>query len=234
MFIGIHIGNTSWGRRIAGDPGLGREFPGFDIRLWKEETPLVDIESDSHWLWFDVSDSQKQYLFMAVLLLFFILIAKNIARTRTGRALQAIRDRDIAAEIMGVAEFRYKMIAFGISSFLAGVGGALYASLAGQLPATQFSLFLSVEFVAILLIGGVGTVTGVLLGTFFVILSPEFVEAWTGWLSDREEQGGIIGAGGRRAADHGARGLRCHLHLRPRRPAGRSTSSTGTRCSTAC
>jgi branched-chain amino acid transport system permease protein len=197
VFIGIHIGNTSWGRRIAGDPGLGREFPGFDIRLWKEEPPLVDIESDGHWLWFDVTDSQKQYLFMAVLLLFFILIAKNIARTRTGRALQAIRDRDIAAEIMGVPEFRYKMIAFGISSFLAGVGGALYASLAGQLPATQFSLFLSVEFVAILLIGGVGTVTGVLLGTFFVILSPEFVEAWTGWLSAREEQGGVIG----RAAD---------------------------------
>lgn len=193
VFIGIHMGNTSWGRRIAGDPGLGREFPGFDVRAWKEETPLVDVESDGHWLWFDVSDSQKQYLFLAALMLLFVLIAKNIARTRTGRALQAIRDRDIAAEVMGVAEFRYKLVAFGISSFFAGVAGALYASLAGQLPATQFSLFLSVEFIAILLIGGVGTVTGVLLGTFFVLLSPEFVEAATGWLSDRGEQGGIVG-----------------------------------------
>ena len=74
---------------------------------------------------------------MAVLLLLFILIAKNMARTRTGRALQAIRDRDIAAEVMGVAEFRYKMIAFAISSFFAGISGALFASFAGQLPATE-------------------------------------------------------------------------------------------------
>ncbi len=193
VFIGIHMANTSWGRRIAGDPGLGREFPSFDIRIWKEDPPLVDMETDSTWLWFDVTDSQKQYLFMAVLMLLFVLIAKNIARTRTGRALQAIRDRDIAAEVMGVAEFRYKMIAFAISSFFAGISGALFASFAGQLPATQFSLFLSVEFIAILLIGGVGTVTGVLLGAFFVELSPRFVESFTNWLSERGEQAGIVG-----------------------------------------
>jgi branched-chain amino acid transport system permease protein len=150
------------------------------------------METDGRWLWFDVTDSQKQYLFLAALLLVFIVIAKNLARTRTGRALQAIRDRDIAAEVMGVAEFRYKVIAFAISSFFAGVAGALYASLAGKLPASQFSLFLSVEFIAILLIGGVGTVTGVLLGTLFVQLSPQFVEEFTRWLSDKGEQGGIV------------------------------------------
>ena len=192
VFIGIHMANMSWGRRVAGDPGLGRDFPGFDIRLWKEETPLVSMESDGHWLWFDVTDTQKQYLFLAALMLLFVLIAKNLARTRTGRALQAIRDRDIAAEVMGVAEFRYKVIAFAISSFFAGIAGALYASLAGKLPASQFSLFLSVEFIAILLIGGVGTITGVLLGTLFVELSPQFVEEFTGWLSDKGEQGGIV------------------------------------------
>jgi branched-chain amino acid transport system permease protein len=192
VFIGIHLANMSWGRRVAGDPGLGRDFPTFDIRVWKEETPLVSMETDGRWLWFDVTDSQKQYLFLAALLLVFIVIAKNLARTRTGRALQAIRDRDIAAEVMGVAEFRYKVIAFATSSFFAGVAGALYASLAGKLPASQFSLFLSVEFIAILLIGGVGTITGVLLGTFFVELAPQFVEEFTRWLSDKGEQGGIV------------------------------------------
>jgi branched-chain amino acid transport system permease protein len=193
VFIGIHMGNTEWGRKIAGDPGLGRGFPELDVRLWKEESPLIDVSHDGRWLWFDVSDSQKQYLFLALVLMFFIVVAKNLARSRTGRALQAIRDRDIAAEVMGVAEFRYKVIAFAISSFFAGVCGALYGSLAGKLPAAQFNLFLSVEFIAILLIGGVGTVAGVLLGTVFVRLTPELVEHFTDWLSGRTEQGGIAG-----------------------------------------
>jgi branched-chain amino acid transport system permease protein len=193
VFIGIHMGNMAWGRHVAGDPGLGRSFPNFDIRLWKEETPLVDVSTGGHWLWFDVTDSQKQYLFLAVLVLVFIVVAKNLARSRTGRALQAIRDRDIAAEIMGVAEFRYKVIAFAISSFFAGVAGALFASLAGRLPASQFNLFLSVEFIAILLIGGVGTIAGTLLGTAFVVLMPELVDSFTNWLSNRSDDGGVIG-----------------------------------------
>jgi branched-chain amino acid transport system permease protein len=191
VFLGIHIANTSWGKKMAGDPGLGRDFPSFDIRLWKEEDPLVSISDDGHWLWFDVSDSQKRYLFLAVILLVFIVLAKNITRTRTGRALQAIRDRDIAAEVMGVPEFRYKMIAFATSSFFAGVAGALYASSVGKLPATQFSLLLSIEFIAILLIGGVGTVSGTLLGTFFVVLSPRFVEEFTEWLADKVDGDGF-------------------------------------------
>jgi branched-chain amino acid transport system permease protein len=95
---------------------------------------------------------------------------------------------------MGVPEFKYKMIAFATSSFFAGVAGVLYASQAGKLPATQWSLVLSVQFIAILLIGGVGTVTGAMLGTFFVVLGPNLVEAFTVWLSDKTEQGGPIGS----------------------------------------
>jgi branched-chain amino acid transport system permease protein len=191
VFLGIHMGNTNWGRRLAGDPSLGRDFPEFNIRLWKEEQPLVDISNDGKWLWFDVSDNQKEFIFLAVLMLAFLLLALNIARTRTGRALQAIRDRDIAAEVMGVPEFKYKLIAFATSSFFAGVAGALFASHIGKLPATQFSLALSVEFIAILLIGGVGTVSGTVMGTFFVVLTPKFVEAFTDWLADKTDGTGI-------------------------------------------
>jgi branched-chain amino acid transport system permease protein len=191
VFLGIHMANTNWGRRIAGDPGLGRDFPDMDIRLWKEETPLVSVSDDGKWLWFDASDSQKRYLFLAVLFLVFVLLAINIGRTRTGRALQAIRDRDIAAEIMGVPEFRYKMIAFAASSFFAGVAGILYASSAGKLPATQFSLALSIEFIAILLIGGVGTVSGTIMGTFFVVLTPKFVEDFTEWAAGKADGDGV-------------------------------------------
>jgi branched-chain amino acid transport system permease protein len=191
VFIGIHMSNTSWGKKLSGDPGLGRDFPEYDIELWREGTPLVSIADDGKWFGFlDVTDNQKRYLFLAAIFLVFVLLAKNIVRTRTGRALQAIRDRDIAAEVMGVPEFKYKMIAFATSSFFAGVAGALFASSAGKLPANQFSLLLSIEFIAILLIGGVGTVSGTILGTFFVVLSPKFVEEFTEWLAEKTEGDG--------------------------------------------
>jgi branched-chain amino acid transport system permease protein len=192
VFVGIHLGNTSWGRKIAGPPSLGREFQTFDIRLWKEDPPLVDMTNESTWLWFDVDGPQKTYLFFLLLAIVFVVVAKNIQRTRTGRALQAIRDRDIAAEVMGVPEFRYKLIAFAVSSFFAGIAGALFSGLAGQLLSDNFNLFFSVEFIAILLIGGAGTVSGTLIGAFFVIMTPRFVEEFTSWLDDAE--GGVAGA----------------------------------------
>ncbi len=191
VFVGIHLGNTSWGRRIAGPPSLGREFQGFDLRLWKEDDPIIDFSNDGRWLWFDVTENQKKYLLFLVLTIVFVIITKNIVRTRTGRALQAIRDRDIAAEVMGVQEYGYKLIAFGVSSFFAGVAGAMFAGLSGQLLSDQFNLFFSVEFIAILLIGGAGTVAGTLIGTFFVVMTPRFVEEFTSWLDDAE--GGLSG-----------------------------------------
>ena len=192
VFLGIHFGNTSWGRKIAGPPALGREFQELDIRLWKEKEPLINVGGDGRWLWFDVSDGQKRYLFLLVLTILFAVLAKNLVRSRTGRALQAIRDRDIAAEVMGVPEFRYKLLAFAVSSFFAGVSGALFAALSQRVLATDFGLFLSVEFIAILLIGGAGTTAGTLIGTFFVVMVPKFVESLTEWLDAAE--GGVAGA----------------------------------------
>lgn len=191
VFVGLHLANTSFGRKIAGPPSLGREFQSFDVRIWKENPPLVNMSDDSQWLWFDVTEAQKIYLLFLVLTILFVLVAKNIARTRTGRALQAIRDRDIAAEVMGVQEFRYKVVAFAVSSFFAGVAGALGAGLSGQLLSDNYNLFFSVEFIAIILIGGAGTVSGALIGTFFVIMTPRFVEEVTSWLNSSE--GGVSG-----------------------------------------
>jgi branched-chain amino acid transport system permease protein len=193
IFIGIHMGNMSWGRRFAGDPGLGRDFPALDIRLWKETNPLVSVSNDGRWLWFDVSKAQKIYLLLLVITLIMLVAATNLARSRTGRALQAIRDRDVAAEIMGIPEFKYKFMAFAISSFFAGVGGALLASLFGKLPAVQWNLTMSVQFIAILLIGGAGTVSGTALGTMFVILGPPLIERMSLWLNEQSHAQGLMG-----------------------------------------
>ena len=192
VFLGIHMGKTDWGRKFAGDPSLGRSFPEMGVRVWKEETPLVSISEKGSWFGVEMSSNQKEFLFVAAVMLVFIFFAVNIKRTRTGRALQAIRDRDIAAEVMGVAEFKYKLVAFATSSFFAGVAGALYASHVGKMPAAQFNLILSIEFIAILLIGGAGTVAGTIMGSFFVILLPELVKDFSDWLSERAEGDGVV------------------------------------------
>ena len=198
VFIGIHLSRVF--PQIAGDTESGRRYPEFDVRIWKEETPLIAVSSeDSVGGWFglnrfDVTAEQKTYIFTLLVAIVMTVLAKNIGRSRTGRALQAIRDRDIAAEVMGVDEAKYKRIAFAISSGYAGIAGAMYASFLGFAAGSEFSLFLSVEFIAILLIGGAGTVSGTLLGTFFVVILPEMVEQFTEFLEDAD--GGVTGAVG--------------------------------------
>ena len=191
VFLGQHLGRMF--DFIAGPAGLGRKWPTFDIRLWKEEQPLVDMTSGGRWLWFDLTRNAKTYLFLLALVLVATLVAKNLTRSRTGRALQAIRDRDVAAEIMGVPEARYKLIAFAISSFYAGIAGALLAVLIVQTAPESWSLLLSVEIIAIVLIGGAGTTAGPLLGAIFVILMPNFVEEATRWLAANGGSGGVVG-----------------------------------------
>ena len=181
----VFIGEWAWRnlKFVSGGSFSGRKFPEFELRLWKEEEPLVDFSSDGVWLGFEISEEAKIYVLMLGFLLVATLLAKNLQRSRAGRAFQAIRDRDIAAEIMGVNEFRYKLMAFGISSAFAGVAGALFASFVGrQIPET-WDLFLSVEFIAIILIGGAGTVSGALMGSAFVVLLPRLVQDFTEWLS---------------------------------------------------
>lgn len=191
VFLGQHFGRMF--DFIAGPAGLGRKWPTFDIRLWKEEEPLVDMSSSGQWLWFDVTKNTKIYLLLLLLTVIAALVAKNLTRSRTGRALQAIRDRDVAAEIMGVPEARYKLIAFATSSFYAGVAGALLASLVVQTAPESWNLLLSVEIIAIVLVGGAGTTAGALLGATFVVLMPNLVEELTHWLSANGGSGGAIG-----------------------------------------
>lgn len=191
VFIGIHLSKVL--PEISGGAEVGRDFPELTLRVWKEENALLDLGSDGKWFWFDISRNAKTYLFCLALLVLFTVVSKNIIRSRTGRAMQAIRDRDVAAEVMGIPEAKYKLIAFAGSSFFAGIAGALFASFVGKLPPETFDLILSVEFIAILLIGGAGTTAGTLIGTFFVVLSPRFVEEIAGWMGGQSEKSGPWG-----------------------------------------
>ncbi len=192
VFIGLHLGRMlpEW----AGDFESGRKWPKLDIRLWKEETPLIEMSEDGKWFGLiHLSEEQKQFFFIFALLLLMLWFAKNLVRSRTGRALQAIRDRDVAAEVMGVPEFKYKRIGFAISSAYAGVAGALLGAVNGRVSPVDFGLLLSVDFIAILLIGGAGTIAGTMLGTIFVELLPEMVEKFTAWMATKLDAGGPLG-----------------------------------------
>ena len=190
VFIGEHLWRAL--RPVTGGAGLGRDWPGLELRLWQEEEPLIDFAGDGTWLGIELSGRAKSYLLILGFLVLFVMIAKNLSRTRLGRAFMAIRDRDIAAEIMGVAEARHKLIAFAISSFFAGIAGALVASFFGSVIPERWNLFLSVQLIAIILIGGASVVTGAILGSIFVVGLPRVVEDFTRLLSDQSQSGGPL------------------------------------------
>ena len=182
VFVGAYV-FRNW-NSVTGGAEVGRTFPPLEIKLWKEEQPLLSFDTDSAWFGVDLTSEAKTFYLMVALAIVFMLLAKNLQRTRAGRAFQSIRDRDVAAEIMGVDEVSYKLKAFGISSFYAGVSGALLAVFVGSVIPSRWGLFLSVEFIAIVLIGGAGTVAGVVLGSAFVILLPRLVQDVTLWMQD--------------------------------------------------
>ncbi len=193
VFIGDYV-FRNWAS-LTGGAQVGRDFPPLEFRWWKEEQPVIDFTTPSTWFGVEVSGIAKTFFLLAVLAGVYTLLAKNLQRTRVGRAFMSIRDRDIAAEIMGVNEFAYKLLAFGISSFYAGIAGALLASFLTRVIPEQWNLFLSVQFIAIILIGGAGTVTGALLGSAFVVLLPRIVQNFTLWLQSVALEGeGILGA----------------------------------------
>ena len=115
------------------------------------------------------SEASQFYLIMSIVVL-CTFFAKNLARTRVGRAFIAIRDNDLAAEVMGINLFRYKLLAFFIGCFLAGIAGSLLAHWIGFMNAEQFSLIESILYIGMIIIGGLGTTIGPILGVVFIRL----------------------------------------------------------------
>ncbi|MFH0769142.1 MAG: branched-chain amino acid ABC transporter permease [Chloroflexota bacterium] len=112
----------------------------------------------------------SQFYLITIITIFCLYFAKNLTRTRVGRAFIAIRDNDLAAEVMGVNLFRYKLLAFFIGCFFAGLAGSLLAHMSRSIATDFFPFLDSILYVGMIIIGGLGTILGPVLGVMFIRL----------------------------------------------------------------
>ncbi len=101
-----------------------------------------------------------------------VFITGNIVRSKIGRAFSAIRDRDLAAEAIGVSLTKYKIMAFFISSVFTGIAGALMAISLGRISPYDFALTLSIAYISMIIVGGLGSIVGSILGAVAITLLP--------------------------------------------------------------
>ncbi|MBN2809204.1 MAG: branched-chain amino acid ABC transporter permease [Deltaproteobacteria bacterium] len=141
---------------------------------------MVDFPSC---LGFSFDTDQRYFYLVTTLALLATLITKNIVRTRPGRAFIAIRDQPVSAEVMGVNPFKYKLMAFAFSSFLAGIAGSLWAHYVTIITPEHFTLGVSIEYLAMIIIGGMGQIIGSIFGAVFMVLLPEVLRVASGALS---------------------------------------------------
>ncbi|RLB44193.1 MAG: branched-chain amino acid ABC transporter permease [Deltaproteobacteria bacterium] len=130
----------------------------------------------------DLGNDRSFYFVIFVCFVLMTWIAVNLMRTRYGRAFIAIRDNDRAAEGMGIPLFGYKLLSFAISSFYAGFAGALFAYYTMSITPEPFNLWLSIEFIAMIIIGGLGNIPGSVFGTIFIVALNESLSALTQYL----------------------------------------------------
>jgi len=135
----------------------------------------------------DLDTSFRLYWLIVPVTVLMLLGAANLFRTRIGRAFIAIRDRDISAEVLGIPLLRYKLLSFGLSSFYAGVAGGLWAYFFRVVTPESFPLTLSIFFLAAIIVGGMGSILGGILGAVFMTMVPELLKLIVDLLSGGAE-----------------------------------------------
>src|SRR5262245_24825653 len=128
---------------------------------------------------FDLPLTEDQWLYYYILVVMVLLYwaAHNILRSRSGRAMMAIRDYAIAADTMGIDTALYKQVTFGISAAYTGIAGALSASAIAFVAPDSFNIFLSIKFLIGLVVGGIGSLTGSVVGGIFYVLVDNSAQA---------------------------------------------------------
>jgi branched-chain amino acid transport system permease protein len=118
---------------------------------------------------------QSVYILVMVMAVLATLVAKNLVRGRLGRAFVAVRDNDLAAEVMGVNLYVHKLLAFFVGCFFAGIAGSLWAHYIGMVHPEMFTIDDSIWMLGMIIVGGMGSTTGVIFGTFFLRFLDEMV-----------------------------------------------------------
>jgi len=186
VFIGTHV-FENWDRVTGGSNGT----PVSGAELSLGFTDFEHFSVPGH----DFTKLQGLYYLVWILVGIFVVVAANIVRTRPGRAMQAIRDRDVAAEIVGISHARYKIGAFVVSSAMAAMAGAMLGVQQTFLTPGGWNIFLSIQYVAVMIVGGVGTIAGPVLGALFLGPLQEIIKHWSSHiplLDDESGSGGII------------------------------------------
>ncbi len=182
VFLGDHI-FREW-ISVTGGFGVGRPAPVVSFGFGR-----FDVDGELFGLIY-LTKNQRMFFLILVVLIIMAIIGRNIARSDLGRAFSAIRDRDVAAEVIGVNLTRGKVLAFTISSFYAGVCGALLFTITSFVEPGSLSLLLSVRFLVMILVGGVATISGSIMGAMFIATLPrisfELAQVMPSWVGVNE------------------------------------------------
>jgi branched-chain amino acid transport system permease protein len=169
VFIGQYVWSNA--SAISGGPG-GRAFPPVQFGSFNfapgQQLTIGGLVIDHNGLYYYLS------LFLLALAMLYVF---NLQRSRAGRAMRAVREREVPASIMGINLARTKVSAFVISSFMAGISGALYGSLLSFATPDAWSLLLSIQYIAAIILGGMGTVWGPLLGSIVIFALPALLQS---------------------------------------------------------
>lgn len=110
-----------------------------------------------------------------------VIIMANIVRSRHGRNMIAVREEELASQVIGINVFKTKMLSFVISAFYGGIGGGLLASYLGFLQPKMFALTKSTELIIIVIFGGLGSISGGVIGSLVLIILPELLRSFANW-----------------------------------------------------
>ncbi len=169
VFIGHYL-FTNAGSLTGGPQGRTFPVPTFGNFSFAQQNNVLS---------FALTPGQQYFLLILPILAISALFVGNVMRSRAGRAFQAVRDNEEGAAIMGVNLFEAKMGAFILSSFLAGIAGALLASFSRYIVPGYWDLTLAIQFVAAIIVGGLASVWGSILGAAFVFALPRLIDQFS-------------------------------------------------------
>ena len=177
--------NTQWLGAAAGIPKVGKppsaEWFTIPHLNWDTGVPLIDADRSTVVLKFGVIDIVPYY-WLALTVIIVILVADTLIKdSRVGRAWEATREDEDAAELMGVPTFKFKLLAFAMGAFVGGLAGSLFAGRQGFVSPQSFPILLSVLFLAAVVVGGQGNRWGAIVGAIVVAYLPERFRLFEEW-----------------------------------------------------